>query len=393
MNQTAVENGNAANWQAAASAPSGENRHDLTVLRLIGIYVAAALFTLAVYSLFRWAGEMMLVLFMGVLFGVFLHGLARWAGDYLPGGRKTALFAVVSGLGLISVLLGFFCFTRVEGQLSQFADRFDEGMAAVQKRIQDSPLYKTELTDAPEVNIKDDAKQIMGGVFNRFMGESGNRSDMTQLFESSASLVVGVLSSAMAIMTSAFLTFFIGLFLAANPSRYRDGVASLFKPSYRDRAREMIGRVVDDLWGFLIGRGLSMLITGIGAAVVVWMCGVPLALTIGVLTGLLTFIPNIGAIVAWALAAIVALPEGGSTVMWVTIGYIALQIIESYVITPLVQKKQVDLSPAVTLAAQAIFGVLFGIVGALAATPLVVAIKRIVCMAYIEDRLESKDSS
>ena len=370
-------------------ADADPNRPHRSILAAIAVYTTAALLTLTAYGLVRWAGEILLVLFMGLLFGVFLHGLTRKADDYLPKGRKTALFAVVAALALTAGLIGFFCYARVQDQIAAFTERFDQGLNAVQERMRDSPLYETQLTETSEKPKDDDAGQILGGLYQRWMGEAGSASNLTRLFESSASLVVGILSSTLALITSGFLIGFVGLFLAAHPDRYRDGAVSLCKPSYRGRAREIVSRCVDDLWNFLLGRGLSMIITGVGATAVLWICGVPLAVTIGVLTALLTFIPNIGAIVAWGLAAVVAMPEGGSTVLAVTAGYVLLQIVESYVITPLVQKKQVDLSPAVTLAAQAIFSVLFGVVGALAATPLVVVIKRVVKMAYVEDRLET----
>jgi predicted PurR-regulated permease PerM len=130
-----------------------------------------------------------------------------------------------------------------------------------------------------------------------------------------------------------------------------------------------------------------MLVTGIGAYLLLAVIGVPMAATLGILTGLLTFIPNIGAAIALMLAILFALPQGLAAAGMVLGAYLALQLMESYLVTPLIQQHQVSLPPALLIAFQALMGVLFGFIGAAVASPLLAASKRTIEMLYIEDYL------
>jgi predicted PurR-regulated permease PerM len=113
----------------------------------------------------------------------------------------------------------------------------------------------------------------------------------------------------------------------------------------------------------------------------------PLALTLGLLAGLLSFIPNIGPILSFVPAGLLAIPQGFSQVLYVGLLYIGIQTVESYVITPPMQRRMVSLPPALTISAQVILGVLFGFLGLLLATPLAAAVLVLVKMLYLEDVL------
>ena len=115
-----------------------------------------------------------------------------------------------------------------------------------------------------------------------------------------------------------------------------------------------------------------MLATGLGVGLSLTFLGVPMAMTLGIVTGGLTFIPNIGAAIALGLAMFMALPLGLQTVGWVILIYMAFQLVESYALTPLIQQYQVSLPPALLISAQAVLGVLLGFLGAMVASPLVV---------------------
>ena len=130
-----------------------------------------------------------------------------------------------------------------------------------------------------------------------------------------------------------------------------------------------------------------MALTGVGVGIVLWLIGVPMPVTLGIITGLCTFIPNIGPVIALVLAVLVAFPEGLTTVGLTVSGYVLFQLIESYLLTPLIQKKQVDMPPALILTAQLLMGVLCGFLGIAVATPLVAVAMVVTGMLYVEDRL------
>ena len=191
------------------------------------------------------------------------------------------------------------------------------------------------------------------------------------------------------LFVNSMLIFFVGLFLGTSPATYRDGIVNLVPPARRSRATEVINEVGDILWKWLLGRFGSMVVTGSGAAMLLWLIGVPMAGSLGIMTGLLTFIPNIGGAIALFLSILFALPQGVATAGMVLPAYLGLQLIESYVVTPLIQKRQVSIPPALLIAFQAIMGVLFGILGAAVASPLLAALKVIVERLYVEDVLEA----
>ena len=137
---------------------------------------------------------------------------------------------------------------------------------------------------------------------------------------------------------------------------------------------------------------MTMAITGAGTAAALFVLGVPMAITVGVITGLLTFVPNIGGITALFLAILVAIPQGVETVLWVVGLYAALQLIESNVITPLLQQHQTSIPPALLISIQVIMGAIAGFLGLMVATPLLAASLVLIQQVWIKDVLGEPSS-
>lgn len=111
-------------------------------------------------------------------------------------------------------------------------------------------------------------------------------------------------------------------------------------------------------------------------------------MTVGVITGFLTFVPNIGAIISLALAILLALSQGPEIVIWVIIVYAALQLVESNIVTPIIQQKKTSIPPALLLAFQLIMAALTGFLGVMVATPLLAASITLVQEVWIEEVIE-----
>ncbi|MCA9199165.1 MAG: AI-2E family transporter, partial [Planctomycetales bacterium] len=124
-----------------------------------------------------------------------------------------------------------------------------------------------------------------------------------------------------------------------------------------------------------------------------WLLGVPLAPVLGVLTGLLTFIPNVGAVIALVLSMLMAMSQGMATVAWVVALYAVLQLLESNVITPLIQQHQTPVPPPLLLMSQLLMGVMSGFLGVMVATPLLAAALIFIREVYIKDYLEQSEES
>jgi len=137
---------------------------------------------------------------------------------------------------------------------------------------------------------------------------------------------------------------------------------------------------------------MTMAITGAGTAAALFVLGVPMAITVGVITGLLAFVPNIGGITALFLAILVAIPQGVETVLWVVGLYAALQLIESNVITPLLQQHQTSIPPALLISIQVIMGAIAGFLGLMVASPLLAASLVLIQQVWIKDVLGEQSS-
>ncbi len=347
----------------------------ITVLTII--VASAAAFVLA--------SEIILILFLGVVFGVFLTKLAGWASSHSPVGYRGALAIVV-----VSLLLLFF--VQINEQVEAASEKIDEGINELRVLIDEYPALKATLASTPIVSTalgveKDESKSNEKDGSTQ---QSGIQLDsIPQPVKQAAGSIGAMFKTTFGLVVNSLLIFFVGLFLAVSPGSYRDGIVCLVPAPKRKRIAEVLDSTSETLWRWLIGRFGSMLATGMGAFLLLLVLGVPMAGTLGILTALLTFIPNIGAAIALALSVLFALPQGVGVVGAVVGGYFVLQLFESYVVTPLIQQKAASLPPALLIAFQAIMGVLFGFTGAAVASPLLAAGKTMVEMLYVEDYLLS----
>ncbi|QDV40479.1 hypothetical protein Enr13x_02850 [Stieleria neptunia] len=340
------------------------------------------------------ASEIVLILFLGVLFGVFLTKLSGWISARSPVGYRGALAIVV-----VSLLLGLagsatFFFVQVNEQVEKASERIDEGIRELRSLVGRYPALKSTLASTPIVS---DALGVEGDDKNRNNSGSSEQSgiqlgSIPEPVKQAARSVGQMFRTTFGLVVNSLLIFFVGLFLAISPGGYRDGVVHLVPESKRTRVAEVLDTTSETLWRWLIGRFGSMLVTGVGAFLLLLVLGIPMAGTLGMLTALLTFVPNIGAAIALGLAILFALPQGVGSVGAVIGGYVALQLFESYVVTPLIQQKAVSLPPALLISFQAVMGVLFGFIGAAVASPLLATGKTMVEMLYVEDYLHSADT-
>jgi predicted PurR-regulated permease PerM len=118
-----------------------------------------------------------------------------------------------------------------------------------------------------------------------------------------------------------------------------------------------------------------------------WILGVPLAFTLGVLAGILNFVPNFGPWIAAIPAVLVAFLQGPQQALYVGLLYIALQSIDGYILTPIVDRRSVELPPVLTIVAQVLLGLAFGFVGILLASPLTAVAMILIKTLYVEDLL------
>lgn len=197
----------------------------------------------------------------------------------------------------------------------------------------------------------------------------------------------GVLSTVAGVLVALLVFFSVGLFLALSPDVYRENLVRLVPPRRRRRARQVLDELGRMLRLWLYGRLAAMAFIGVLAGTGLWALGVPLALVLGVLAGALDFIPNLGPVLAALPAILLAVPQGASQVALVTALYLGIQALENNVVAPLIEQKMVRIPPAVTILAQVLLGLAFGILGLFLATPLTVCAVLLVRRLYLEGAL------
>jgi predicted PurR-regulated permease PerM len=377
------------------------------------------------------ASEVLMILFLGILFGILLTKLRDAIVAKTGFNAGVALTLVVALLLLLLAIGGMIFTVQINSQMDRIAEQLDRSAKELTKLVDRYPVAEAVLNSVPLVSAaidlghhqvqrsSGDAEQTSskrktdaaesdpdGENFvpeqdGTNGGETKARADSTtegkgnapsnpstgEPFEKLTSAITGLFQTTFGLVINSLLIFFVGLFLASSPQTYVTSTVCLFPPPYRPRAKQVLAELGHTLWRWLLGRFATMTITGFGAFLVLFLVGVKMATTIGIITALLCFIPNIGAAIAFLLAMLATLPQGFTAVVTVAIGYVALQLVESYIITPLIQQRQVSLPPAVLLAFQAFLGALLGFIGTLIASPLLAALSVATKMLYVEDYL------
>jgi predicted PurR-regulated permease PerM len=183
------------------------------------------------------------------------------------------------------------------------------------------------------------------------------------------------------------LLFFVGLYLAASPRTYTEAALKILPHPRRARVREVLSAVGATLRRWIGARLILMATNAIVTALGLWLLGMRLPITLGLLSGLLNFVPNLGPIIAAVPAVLLAFVEGPRMALYVALFYFGYQMFDGYVLTPLVQRRTVALPPALTIMSQVLMGVLFGTIGVLVAVPLTAAVVLAVNMLYLHDVL------
>jgi len=189
---------------------------------------------------------------------------------------------------------------------------------------------------------------------------------------------------------AAVLMVLMGVYLAFDVALYRNGFARLVPASHRDAALQAMDASGEALTRWLRGQGVTMVAIGVVVWIGLTLLGMPMALALGLIAGLLEFVPFVGPIASGLLAVLVAFVQGPQQALYVAALFVVLQQVENHLLVPLVQRWAVHLPPALAVGSVLVFGSLFGVGGVVFGTPLMVVAMVLVKRLYVERTLEGR---
>lgn len=306
--------------------------------------------------------EVPLLVFAAALLGVFLHAGARLLRRVLPVSHGAGVMLFLLLLLLVAAGLGLLAARPMAEQLNEL---WRQVPAAAQRVSETLSRYGW-------------GQELLERV------KPGNM----ELPSGGGSTAFSALNTTFGALANVVLVSFLGLYFALDPKLYRRGIEALVAPSLRPRARRVCEEAAVTLRNWLGAQMVSMAVVGLLTGTGLWLIGVPLAPVLGVIAALLAFIPTLGPVLAAVPAVLLGLADGLSGAMSVIGVYLVVQSVESYLITPYVQKRGVDLPEAATIIALVAFGLMFGFLGMLLATPMAALTLMLVRRLYVEGYLD-----
>jgi predicted PurR-regulated permease PerM len=302
----------------------------------------------------------LLLIVGGAIFAVFLDGGVRFLGRYLPIPRGwRLLLTLLIGFGFIGWVI-WFAGTTIGAQ-------FEALREVVTAQLHRLMQFVGTLGILPAGHPPDIGSELLGSVGR----------------------LTSAVGSAIGAVTSMIAMIVIGMFLAAEPKIYDRGIAWMLPLRHRAGFYRIAEHVGFTLRRLLFGRLVGMIFEGVFTWVMLSIGGVPMAALLGLVTGVLAFIPNIGAITSGVLMVAVGFSAGAHQGIYAIFVYFFVQNIDGYLVVPYIARRTVDLAPAVVLAMQLLMGALFGILGVLFADPILATLK--VVLVDVSRRQEQRE--
>jgi predicted PurR-regulated permease PerM len=306
-----------------------------------------------VLALFLWKiAPVLMLAFAGIVFA----GAVRAASAPLSrrlGIGETWAVTIVFMLFLLAVILASYLFGKqIAAQATDLWDAIKAAAAKAQEKMQDFPIGAWALENARGASDP----EAMGKVFKGTVTVFGSIADV-------------------------ILVLFLSLYFAVDPKLYRNGVLLLLPEGVRPRVGNALDASGNALRKWLLGQLGAMAVVGVLTALGLWMVGVPMAIPLGILSGILDFVPLVGPLVAAIPGILIAFSQGPHIAVYAALVYFTVQFIEGHLVIPLAQKWAVSLPPVLGLLSIVAFGLVFGFIGVLFAMPLtvvaVVLVKRL----------------
>jgi predicted PurR-regulated permease PerM len=313
---------------------------------------------------FWYASDLLMLVFAGVLVSILLRGLSRILMLKTGIGRGLSLSLILLAFAAVSIAGVWLLPGQIGSQVSELRQQLPLAIENVKQYVKQYEWVHSTIENLPSLN------EYMAGRGGAIV-----------------SRLTGLASTTFGLAINSLIAVIIGLYLASQPDLYSAGIKHLLPFRRRARAGEILGAIDEALWRWIGGRFILMLINGGLTTAGLWLLGVPLAVSLGLLAGLLNFVPNFGPWIAAIPAVLIGFLQGPQQALYVALLYLMLQTIDGYFLTPIVDRRSVEMPPVLTITAQVLLGLTFGFIGFLLASPFAAAVMILIKMVYVEDIL------
>lgn len=328
---------------------------------------SATFFGVAVLLWFLWTARSIFVItFIGLLFGVAINPLVdRLQRFRIPRAvaAATVVFALLGVLSIVGVLLAPVLQeqgSELRQRIPQAIDRIDEQLA---RRHIDLGSFGTDPRNGHSSPLR--------LILSRQLGTA-----LPYLFP--------FFSTALSALTGIILIIFLAIFFASDPLMYLRGVIHLVPHRHRPRGTALFEKMGHALRSWVVARSIAMVTIGLVVTATMAGLGIRAFVALGVIAGLLEFVPVFGPIVGAIPAIALGFVDSPQKALWVTIAFVVIQQLEGNVLIPILMQKAVEIPPALSLLGIAALAVVLGVLGALIAEPLVAALLVLVKTLYVE---------
>jgi predicted PurR-regulated permease PerM len=341
----------------------------------IGVVVFAALL------LFTWYfAATLFLIFAGMLLGVALNAMTNLLGRVLKLShslRLTIVCLVLAGLLSGVIFLGG---ATIAQQATALSDTIKSQLVGVKAFLERNGIDTSyfELGNLSATPAASTAPATPGATATPAATPTHNLPSAGALASSGGAIVSQTLKLLLGTVSAVgnfFIVLFLGLTFAAQPGVYRSGLLYMAPARHRARATVIIDRISETLERWLIAQILTMaavfLVTWIGLALI----GIQGSFILGIQAGLLTFIPTVGALIGGLIVVLASLASGWVAAASAFALFLGIHALESYILTPMLQRQALDIPPATLFAIQILLGVVFGIWGISLALPLMAIVK------------------
>jgi predicted PurR-regulated permease PerM len=365
------------------ASPAWGTRDVLRVAALVAaVYLGLRLFWVA--------QDIFFLAFVGVLFGLTLSAAADRAAQYRIPRGVAAPAVLLLVLGLIAALT-LFAAPQVTRQLREVQEQIPEVLGKVRGWFEHKVGGVSQMLG--DSTAADSAKAPMDSTLGRTRPDEqtapgqrpGPPAQLHPRIEKVGRAFFAVFSSTISVVGGLILVLFITVFIAVDPGLYRRGLTHLVP--HRDRARldDVLHSLALTLRRWLVTQLIAMVVIGVVTALAMSLLGVRGAIALGVIAGLLEFIPFVGPIASAIPAVAMGLLDSPEKAVYVAIAFTVIQQAEGHLLIPLLMKDSLDLPPVLTLVSQAVMATVFGFLGLLVAVPLLATVMVGVKLLYVED--------